>query len=53
VAAHLDALRRAAPETVAAYLALARLTADRALAAGSLDPADAQRLLGVLGGAPR
>jgi predicted short-subunit dehydrogenase-like oxidoreductase (DUF2520 family) len=53
VAAHLDALRRAAPETVAAYLALARLTADRALAAGSLNPADAQRLLGVLGGAPR
>jgi len=53
VAAHLDALRKAAPETVAAYLALARLTADRALAAGSLNPADAQRLLGVLGGAPR
>jgi predicted short-subunit dehydrogenase-like oxidoreductase (DUF2520 family) len=53
VASHLRALRAAAPEAVAAYVALARLTADRALAAGSLDPSDAQRLLGVLGGAPR
>jgi predicted short-subunit dehydrogenase-like oxidoreductase (DUF2520 family) len=53
VASHLRALRRVAPETVPAYVALARLTADRALAAGSLAPGDAQRLLGVLGGAPR
>jgi predicted short-subunit dehydrogenase-like oxidoreductase (DUF2520 family) len=53
VASHLRALRAVAPETVPAYVALARLTADRALAAGSLAPGDAQRLLGVLGGAPR
>ena len=37
---------------VAAYVALARLTADRALAAGILKPADAERLLDVLGGRP-
>ena len=53
VASHLRVLRAVAPETVPAYVALARLTADRALAAGSLAPGDAQRLLGVLGGAPR
>jgi predicted short-subunit dehydrogenase-like oxidoreductase (DUF2520 family) len=53
VASHLQALRAVAPETVPAYVALARLTADRALAAGSLAPDDAQRLLGVLGGTPR
>ncbi len=48
VAAHVRAIAAAAPESLGAYLALARLTADRALAAGRLDPADAQRLLGVL-----
>ena len=53
VAAHVDALRDAAPEALPAYLALARLTADRALSAGILGAPDAQRLLGVLGGAPR
>ena len=53
VASHIDALRAAAAEALPAYLALARLTADRALAAGTLAPQDAQRLLGVLGGAPR
>ena len=37
---------------VAAYVALARLTADRALAAGILRPSDAERLLDVLGGRP-
>ena len=37
---------------VSAYVAMARLTADRALAAGILRPADAERLLGVLGGRP-
>jgi predicted short-subunit dehydrogenase-like oxidoreductase (DUF2520 family) len=37
---------------VAAYVAMARLTADRALAAGILRPADAERLLDVLGGRP-
>jgi hypothetical protein len=31
---------------------MARLTADRALAAGLLKPGDAERLLGVLGGRP-
>jgi predicted short-subunit dehydrogenase-like oxidoreductase (DUF2520 family) len=53
VAAHLNALRAAAPEALPAYLALARLTADRALSAGTLRQQEAQRLLGVLGGAPR
>jgi predicted short-subunit dehydrogenase-like oxidoreductase (DUF2520 family) len=50
VAGHIDALRRASPEALAAYLALARLTADRALSAGTLSPDDAGRLLDVLGG---
>jgi predicted short-subunit dehydrogenase-like oxidoreductase (DUF2520 family) len=45
VAAHLAAL----PEEVRpAYLALARLTADRALASGRLKPSQAEGLLGVL-----
>jgi predicted short-subunit dehydrogenase-like oxidoreductase (DUF2520 family) len=55
VAAHLAALGAApsaSPAAVAAYLALARLTADRALAAGLLKPSDAERLLGVLGARP-
>ncbi len=52
VADHLDALREASPEALRAYVALARLTADRALAAGILDPPAAQRLLDVLAGAP-
>ncbi len=52
VASHVAALRADAPEALPAYLALARLTADRAVAAGLLSAADAQRLLGVLGGAP-
>jgi predicted short-subunit dehydrogenase-like oxidoreductase (DUF2520 family) len=50
VAAHVEAIAKAAPEALGAYLALARLTADRALAAGTLTSADAQRLLGVLSG---
>jgi predicted short-subunit dehydrogenase-like oxidoreductase (DUF2520 family) len=53
VASHVRALRASAPEALPAYLALARLTADRAVAAGTLAAPDAQRLLGVLGGAPR
>ena len=53
VASHIEALRAAAPEALPAYLALARLTADRALAAGTLTAAAAQRLLDVLAGAPR
>jgi len=50
VAAHVTAIRDAAPEALPAYLALARLTAGRALAAGTLTASAAQRLLGVLSG---
>jgi predicted short-subunit dehydrogenase-like oxidoreductase (DUF2520 family) len=50
VASHISAIRAAAPEALPAYLAMARLTADRALAAGTLAAPEAQRLLGVLGG---
>jgi predicted short-subunit dehydrogenase-like oxidoreductase (DUF2520 family) len=50
VAAHVEVIAAVAPEALGAYLALARLTADRALAAGTLTSADAQRLLGVLSG---
>ena len=53
VAGHLAALQAAAPEALPAYLALARLTADRALASGMLRAPDAQRLLEVLGGPGR
>ncbi|MFE9192180.1 Rossmann-like and DUF2520 domain-containing protein [Micromonospora sp. NPDC007208] len=45
---HLARLAATAPESVPAYLALARRTADRAIAAGRLRPVDAQSLLGVL-----
>jgi predicted short-subunit dehydrogenase-like oxidoreductase (DUF2520 family) len=48
VAGHVDALRTDAPEALPAYLALARLTATRALASGMLSAPDAQRLLDVL-----
>jgi predicted short-subunit dehydrogenase-like oxidoreductase (DUF2520 family) len=48
VAGHVDALRADAPEALPAYLALARLTAARALASGMLSAPDAQRLLDVL-----
>lgn len=48
VAAHLTVLAKASPEARAAYVAMARLTADRALAAGLLDPAAAEALLDVL-----
>jgi predicted short-subunit dehydrogenase-like oxidoreductase (DUF2520 family) len=53
VASHVAALREASPEALRAYVALARLTADRALAAGILDAPAAQRLLDVLAGAPQ
>src|SRR6266704_3244018 len=36
VAAHVEVIAKVAPEALGAYLALARLTADRALAAGTL-----------------
>ena len=49
VAAHLAAIRAADPGALPVYLALARLTADRALAAGRLSASDAERLLDVLG----
>jgi len=52
VAAHVQAIAAAAPEALGAYLAMARLTADRALAAGTLSASDAQRLLGALSGPP-
>lgn len=48
VAGHLAALRAAAPDVLPAYVALARLTADRALSSGRLDPALAAPLLDVL-----
>lgn len=48
VAAHLAVLRDVSPHTAAAYLAMARLTADRALAAGLLRPEAAEALLDVL-----
>jgi predicted short-subunit dehydrogenase-like oxidoreductase (DUF2520 family) len=53
VAGHIAAIRAAAPDVLPAYLAMARLTVDRALTAGTLAAADAERLLGVLAGAPR
>ena len=51
VAAHLAELDRVAPDgpVRAAYLAMARLTADRALAVGLLTAEQAAPLLGVLG----
>lgn len=48
VAAHLAGLATTAPELVASYVALARLTADRALAAGLLSAEDAAQLLDTL-----
>ncbi len=52
VAKHLDTLAAVAPNSVPSYLALARRTADRAIAAGRLTPADAEPLLGVLASRP-
>lgn len=50
VAAHVAELRRYAPQTVSGYLAMARATADRALAHGLLKPELAEDLLDVLAG---
>jgi predicted short-subunit dehydrogenase-like oxidoreductase (DUF2520 family) len=50
VAAHLDAVGAVSPETRSTYVALARATADRALANGMLRADAAERLLGVLAG---
>jgi predicted short-subunit dehydrogenase-like oxidoreductase (DUF2520 family) len=48
VAEHVAELGRISPEGRRAYVALARLTADRALATGLLKPEDAERLLEAL-----
>lgn len=48
VAGHIEELSRVSEQGRQAYVALARLTADRALAAGLLKPEDAERLLEVL-----
>src|SRR5487761_318060 len=48
VARHIEVLSQASPQALAAYLALARLTAGRSLAAGLLARSDARRLLDVL-----
>jgi predicted short-subunit dehydrogenase-like oxidoreductase (DUF2520 family) len=48
VAAHVAALGEVSPAARAAYLALARLTAERALAGELLKAEDAERLLDVL-----
>ncbi|QHC30664.1 Rossmann-like and DUF2520 domain-containing protein [Streptomyces sp. HF10] len=48
VAAHLVELRKHAPAAVAGYVAMARATADRALAHGLLKPELAEDLLGAL-----
>ncbi|MEO7981908.1 MAG: DUF2520 domain-containing protein [Sporichthyaceae bacterium] len=50
VAAHVAVLREVSPDTAAAYVAMARLTADRALAAGLLKPEAAEALLDALAG---
>jgi predicted short-subunit dehydrogenase-like oxidoreductase (DUF2520 family) len=48
VAGHLATLAEHAPDAVPAYVAMARRTADRALASGRLDPRRAEALLDVL-----
>lgn len=48
IAKHVATLQAIAPDSVPAYLALARRTADRAIASGRLRPLDAEPLLGVL-----
>jgi predicted short-subunit dehydrogenase-like oxidoreductase (DUF2520 family) len=48
VAAHLHELERVSPHTAAAYRAMARRTADRAIGAELLDAAAAEDLLAVL-----
>lgn len=50
VAAHLNALRQSAPDSVAAYRSLARRTADRAIANRRLSVETAEPLLDVLAG---
>jgi predicted short-subunit dehydrogenase-like oxidoreductase (DUF2520 family) len=52
IAKHLDALAEVAPDSASAYLALARRTADRAIASGRLAATEAEPLLGVLASKP-
>lgn len=52
VRAHLEVLASVAPELLPAYVALARLTADRALAGGRLQAERAAALLDVLATTP-
>ncbi|UWE12976.1 Rossmann-like and DUF2520 domain-containing protein [Actinacidiphila bryophytorum] len=52
VAAHLRELREHAPDTVPSYVAMARATADRALANGMLKAEFAEALLGALSDEP-
>lgn len=52
VRAHLEVLAAVAPEVLATYVAMARLTADRALASGRLDADRAWALLEVLATPP-
>ena len=49
VARHINEIGTVSREAQAAYVAMARLTADRALAAGLLSPDQAESLLDVLG----
>lgn len=53
VLAHLEVLAQVAPEVLPSYVAMARLTADRAIASGRLDPDRAGALLEVLGSVTR
>ncbi len=53
VATHVQTLSRHAPQTVEAYVALGRLTAERALTSGLLDLEQAAALLDVLASKPR
>jgi len=48
IAKHVATLRGVAPDSLPAYVALARRTADRAIASGRLLPVDAEPLLDVL-----
>jgi predicted short-subunit dehydrogenase-like oxidoreductase (DUF2520 family) len=53
VAAHVHEITEALPEVTSVYIAMARRTAARALAAGLLKTSDAQALLDILGEPPR
>jgi predicted short-subunit dehydrogenase-like oxidoreductase (DUF2520 family) len=52
VGAHLDTLAERAPDSVAAYVAMARRTTERALAAGRLKRHEGAPLLDLLSGSP-